>query len=187
MGTINLVKGQNISLAKEAPGLKKVAIALGWDEKDTAGDTFDMDVQVFGIDAQGKSSKEQFVFYNNLTAPGIQHTGDNLTGGGEGDDETIIVTLDEVAASVERIVATVTIYQAKAKNQNMGQIKNAFARIYNAETNQEIAKLDLSEDYSIYSAMKVCELYRHNGEWKFKALEEGLQVELPQLLESYGI
>jgi tellurium resistance protein TerD len=187
MSTINLVKGQNISLAKVAgPSLNKVSVGLGWDES-AGSDSFDMDVQVFGVDASGKSSQDQFVFYNNLTAPGIQHTGDNLTGDAAGDDETINITLDEVSPSVERIVATVSIHEAGTKGQNMGQISNAYARIYNTETGEEIAKLDLTEDYSIYKSMKVCELYRHNGEWKFKALEEGLQGELPQLLESFGL
>lgn len=186
MGTINLKKGQNISLAKEAPGLKKVAVALGWDESG-CGESFDMDVQVFGVNADGKVEEKNFVFYNNLVTEGIVHTGDNTSGGGDGDDETINVDLAAVSSDVQRIVATVTIHEAAAKSQNMGQISNAFARIYDIETGVEIARLDLTEDYSIFDSMKVCEFYRHNGEWKFKALEQGMEGSLPKMLESFGL
>lgn len=187
---ISLSKGGNISLSKEAPGIKQIRIGLGWDPRVTTGQDFDLDASVFLVNGEGKCRSDQdFIFYNNLkSADGsVEHTGDNLTGEGEGDDEVIKVDLSKVPADVDKIAVTVTIHDAQTRGQNFGQVENAFARVVNAENNQEVVRYDLSEDYSVEDAMIFCEVYRNNGEWKFRAIGQGFSGGLADLASKYGL
>lgn len=187
---ISLSKGGNISLSKEAPGIKQIRIGLGWDARVTTGQDFDLDASVFLVNGEGKCRSDQdFIFYNNLkSADGsVEHTGDNLTGEGEGDDEVIKVDLSKVPADVDKIAVTVTIHDAQTRGQNFGQVENAFARVVNAENNQEVVRYDLSEDYSVEDAMIFCEVYRNNGEWKFRAIGQGFSGGLADLASKYGL
>lgn len=186
---INLSKGQKISLEKESPGLKKVLIGLGWDVKraDTGSD-FDLDSSVFLLGENGKLvSDKHFIFYNNLKSPdgAMEHLGDNRSGQGDGDDESIKIDLSKVDASVKKMVFVVTIHQADERKQNFGQVQNAYVRVLNEENSQAIAKYDLSEDYSTETAMVMCELYNHNGEWKMNAVGSGYQGGLQALVNQY--
>jgi len=186
---INLSKGQKISLDKESPGLKKVFIGLGWDVKhgDTGFD-YDLDASCFMLNEAGKIySDKHFIFYNNLKSPdgGVTHTGDNLTGSGDGDDEQIKIDLEKVAQDIKKLVFVVTIHDAESRKQNFGQIENAFVRLVNEENNQEVARFDLGEDYSTETAMIMAELYRHNNEWKMTAVGSGYQGGLQAILNRY--
>ena len=181
---MNLEKGQKIELTKENPGLSKITVGLGWDLQ-TSGPDADLDASAILVGADGKGKK--VVYFNNKTENGVKHTGDNLTGAGDGDDEQILVDLNAVDSDVERIVFAVTIFQAAARNQNFGMVKNAFVRIVNNDNNQEVCRYDLGEDYSVEKSVKVAELYRHNGEWKFGALGEGFTGEIRELFSSYGL
>ena len=187
---ISLSKGGNVSLTKEAPGMEEVIVGLGWDVRATDGQDFDLDASCFMLGANGKvRSDSDFIFYNNLkSADGsIEHTGDNRTGAGEGDDESIYVNLAKVPADVQKLVIAVTIHEADARKQNFGQVSNAFIRIVNKKTNQEIARFDLSEEASTNTAMIFGELYRHNGEWKFRAVSQGYDGGLGPLARSMGV
>lgn len=188
--TITLVKGQKIDLTKDN-NLKKAIIGLGWDtNRYDGGMDFDLDASAFLVDSQGKAQNElDFVFYNNLTHPsgGVVHTGDNRTGEGEGDDEQLVIEFDKVPDHVDRIAITVTIHDAVARSQNFGQVSNAFVRVVNEESNEEILRYDLTEEYSVETAMVVCELYRHNSEWKFNAIGSGFQGGLAALCRNYGL
>ncbi|MDZ8259298.1 TerD family protein [Nostoc sp. ChiQUE01b] len=189
---VSLTKGQRVSLEKVAPGLTDVFIGLGWDIKATdTGYDFDLDSSVFMLGINEKLiSDNHFIFYNNLTSPdtdkSLQHMGDNLTGAGEGDDEVIKVNLKQVPADVQKIVITVTIHEAQQRNQNFGQVKNAFVRIVNAQTKQEAVRYDLVEDYSVETALIMAELYRKDGEWRLNAVGSGYQGGLKSLLERYS-
>ena len=188
---INLSKGQKVSLTKGNPGLKNIMVGLGWDVNafDTGAD-FDLDASVFLCGANGKCPTEkEFIFYGNLKHPSesVEHMGDNLTGGGEGDDEQIMIDLTKVPASIEKIAFTVTIYEADARRQNFGQVSNAFIRIVDQSNGQELIRYDLGEDFSIETAVVVGELYKHNGEWKFNAIGSGFQGGLAALCVHYGI
>ena len=188
---INLSKGQKVSLTKGNPGLKSIMVGLGWDVNafDTGAD-FDLDASVFLCGANGKCPTEkEFIFYGNLKHPSesVEHMGDNLTGGGEGDDEQIMIDLTKVPANIEKIAFTVTIYEADARRQNFGQVSNAFIRIVDQSNGQELIRYDLGEDFSIETAVVVGELYKHNGEWKFNAIGSGFQVDLAALCGHYGI
>ncbi|MCL7929766.1 TerD family protein [Halomonas llamarensis] len=188
--SISLSKGGNISLSKESPGIKQIRIGLGWDPRVTTGQDFDLDASVFMVNSDGKCrSDKDFIFYNNLkSADGsVEHTGDNLTGEGEGDDEVIKVDLSTVPADVDRIAVAVTIHDSAARGQNFGQVENAFARVINEDNNQEVVRYDLSEDYSVEDAMIFCELYRNNGEWKFRAIGQGFSGGLGDLASKYGL
>ncbi|MGY0374105.1 TerD family protein [Clostridium sp. JNZ J1-5] len=188
---INLSKGQKISLTKEAPGLKEAIIGLGWDTKQyDGGYDFDLDASAFLVGDNGKVNNDlDFVFYNNLTDPSgsVTHTGDNRTGEGEGDDEQIIIDFSKVPENISKVAITVTIYDAPQRGQNFGQVSNAFVRITNKETGEEVLRYDLSEDFSIETALVFCELYRHNGEWKFSAIGSGFQGGLAALCKNYGL
>lgn len=187
---ISLSKGGNVSLSKSEPGLKRILIGLGWDARSTDGADFDLDASAFMLGANGKVPNEKaFIFYGNLQAPdgSVVHAGDNKTGGGDGDDEVIKVDLDLVPAEVQTVAITVTIHEADARNQNFGQVKNAFIRIVNGETDKEIARYDLSEDYSTETAMIFGEIYRHNGDWKFRAVGQGYSGGLAAMCAQYGI
>ena len=189
--SISLQKGQKIDLTKTNPGLTQVIIGLGWDtNKYAGGHDFDLDASAFLLDESGKASGIQdFVFYNNLQGGNgsVVHTGDNLTGDGEGDDEQIKVDLSKVPANVAKVSITVTIHDAAARNQNFGQVSNAFVRVVNELTNREIMRYDLGEDFSVETAIVVCELYRHSGEWKFSAIGSGFSGGLQALCANFGL
>ena len=187
---ISLTKGQNISLSKTDPSLKNVLVGLGWDARSTDGQDFDLDASVFMATENGKvSSDRHFIFYNQLVSPcgGVEHTGDNLTGDGDGDDESVIVRLDKVESNIKSLFITVTIHDAEARRQNFGQVSNAFVRIVNNDTSDEIVRFDLSEDYSTETAMVFGEIYRHNGELKFRAIGQGYTGGLYSLCQQYGV
>ena len=187
---ISLTKGQNISLSKTDPSLKNVLVGLGWDARSTDGQDFDLDASVFMATENGKvPSDRHFIFYNQLVSPcgGVEHTGDNLTGDGDGDDESVIVRLDKVESNIKSLFITVTIHDAEARRQNFGQVSNAFVRIVNNDTGDEIVRFDLSEDYSTETAMVFGEIYRHNGEWKFRAIGQGYKGGLYSLCQQYGV
>ena len=188
---ISLKKGQKVSLTKENPGLTKVVVGLGWDvnQYDTGG-AFDLDAAAFLLADSGKVSRsEDFVFYGNLKHPSgcADHMGDNLTGAGDGDDEQIRINLSAVPENISKIAFTVTIYEAETRRQNFGQVSNAFIRIYNELTGEEILRYDLGEDFSIETAIVFGELYKNNGEWKFNAIGCGYQGGLAALCASYGV
>jgi tellurium resistance protein TerD len=188
---ITLSKGQKVDLTKTNPGLSKVMVGLGWDtNKYDGGNDFDLDASIFLLDSNGKcSSEKDFVFYNQLIGGNgsVEHTGDNLTGEGAGDDEQVKVNLSSVPASVEKISFVITIHDAEARNQNFGQVSNAFVRIVNEDSKEEIIRYDLGEDFSIETAIIVGELYRHNGEWKFSAIGSGYQGGLARIATDYGL
>ncbi|KEZ14900.1 TerD family protein [Glaesserella parasuis] len=187
---ISLTKGQNISLSKTDPSLKNVLVGLGWDARSTDGQDFDLDSSIFMTTENGKvPSDSHFIFYNQLRSPcgGVEHTGDNLTGDGDGDDESVIVKLDQVQSDIKSLFITVTIHEADARRQNFGQVSNAFVRLVNNDTNEEVVRFDLSEDYSTETAMVFGEIYRHNGEWKFRAIGQGYSGGLFALCKQYGV
>ncbi len=188
---INLSKGQKVDLTKGNASLKHIMVGLGWDVNAfDSGADFDLDASAFMCGANGKCPTEkEFVFYGNLEHPSgaVKHQGDNLTGEGEGDDEQIFVDLKSIPENVDKIAFTVTIYEAQERRQNFGQVSNAYIRIVDEDTNQELIRYDLGEDFSIETAIVVGELYRHNGEWKFNAIGSGFQGGLAALCGHYGI
>jgi tellurium resistance protein TerD len=188
---ISLQKGQKIDLTKTNPGLKNIFVGLGWDTKKyDGGHDFDLDTQAVLIGDDGKvvNKKTSIIFYNNLKneSGAIQHLGDNLTGEGEGDDEQIKINLSMVPENVQKIAFTVTIHEFDIRQQNFGQVSNAFIRIVNEESNEELIRYDLSEDFSIETAVVVGELYRHENEWKFNAIGSGLQNGLKGVCDNFG-
>lgn len=189
---VSLSKGGNVSLTKEAgaAGLGQVSVGLGWEARTTTGADFDLDASAIALNASGKAISDQFfVFFNNLTSPDgvIQHTGDNLTGEGDGDDEVIKVNLAAVPAETDRIVFTVSIYEAEARRQSFGQVRNAYIRVVNQLTGQELARYDLTEDASTETAMVFGELYRNGAEWKFRAIGQGYASGLRGIALDFGI
>ncbi|QBD87932.1 TerD family protein [Clostridium tetani] len=189
--SINLKKGQKINLTKDNPGLNKAIIGLGWDtNKYSGGYEFDLDASAFLVGNNGKVNDDlNFVFYNNLQDPSgaVVHTGDNRTGDGDGDDEQIIIDFSKVPSDIDKIAITVTIHEAQERGQNFGQVSNAFVRIVNEETDVEILRYDLSEDFSIETALVFCELYRNNGDWKFSAIGSGFSGGLEALCKNYSL
>ena len=187
---LSLQKGGNLSLSKTDPSLTKILVGLGWDERATDGSAFDLDASAFLLTATGKVRGDaDFIFYNQLksTDGAVEHTGDNRTGQGEGDDESLKVDLTLVSADVMKIAFTVTIHDAEARRQNFGQVANAFIRVVNDQTGTEIVRYDLAEDYSTETAMVFGELYRHNNEWKFRAVGQGYAGGLKAMCDQYGI
>ena len=188
---ISLSKGQKVDLTKTNPGLSKIVVGLGWDvTKYDGGKDFDLDAAAFLLGADGKVSNEKdFVFYNNTHggADSIIHTGDNLTGAGDGDDEQIKVELSKIPASIDKVAFTITIHQAAERNQNFGQVSNAFVRIVDEASNTELIRYDLGEDYSVETAVVVGELYRNGAEWKFNAIGSGFSGGLAALCNNFGI
>ena len=188
---VSLAKGQRVSLEKVAPGLTEIFVGLGWDTKATDGGfDFDLDASLFLLGSNEKLiSDNHFIFYNNLTSPdldkSVEHTGDNLTGDGDGDDEVININLQKVPNDVKKIVVVVTIHEAKQRSQNFGQVDNAYIRLVNAKTNLEAARFDLTEDGSVETAMIMAELYRKNDEWRVNAVGAGYQGGLQALLNRY--
>jgi tellurium resistance protein TerD len=187
---VSLAKGGNVSLSKEAPGLTAVLVGLGWDARSTTGSDFDLDASALLCTEAGKvASDKHFVFFNNLKSPdgSVEHTGDNLTGEGEGDDEAIKVDLATVPPEVVKIVFPVSIYDAVNRGQSFGQVRNAFIRVVNQAGGAEIARYDLSEDASTETAMVFGELYRHGMEWKFRAVGQGFASGLAGIASEYGV
>lgn len=187
---ISLQKGQNVSLSKQAPGLKKVRFGLGWDVRKTDGSAFDLDASAFVLDANGKVlSDGHFVFYNNAKDPSgaVIHLGDNRTGEGAGDDEAVEIELGLMPSNATKVSFVVTIHEAEARKQNFGQVANAYIRALNADGDQEIARYDLSEDASTETAMIFGELYRNNEEWKFKAIGQGYAGGLAAVARDFGV
>jgi tellurium resistance protein TerD len=188
---ISLQKGQKIDLTKGNPGLSKIVVGLGWDTNKYSGRAdFDLDASAFLLDQNGRAGGiEDFIFYNNLVGGdgSVQHTGDNLTGEGEGDDEQIKIDLASVPSHVDKIAITVTIHEAVTRGQNFGQVSNAYVRVVNEVNDQEVIRYDLGEDFSVETALVVCELYRHQGEWKFNAVGSGFSGGLAALCANYGL
>ena len=188
--SVSLNKGGNVSLTKQAPGLQAVLVGLGWDARTTTGADFDLDASALMVNTSGKIlSDAHFVFFNNLTSPdgSVEHMGDNLTGEGEGDDEVIKVNLVAVPAEVDKIVVTVSIYDAEARQQSFGQVRNAYIRVVNQADNAELTRYDLSEDASTETAMIFGELYRNAGEWKFRAVGQGYSTGLAGIARDFGV
>jgi len=187
---VSLNKGGNVSLSKEAPGLTAVIVGLGWDPRTTSGADFDLDASALMCNTSGKIlSDGHFVFFNNLTSPdgSVEHSGDNLTGGGDGDDEQIKINLAAVPAECDRVVFPVSIYEAESRGQNFGQVRNAFIRIVNQSGGAEITRYDLSEDASSETAMVFGELYRNGSEWKFRAVGQGYAAGLKGIALDFGV
>lgn len=187
---ISLSKGGNVNLSKEAPGLNKIVVGLGWDARATDGAAFDLDASAFLVKLDGKvRSDNDFCFYNNKVVGdgAVQHTGDNTTGAGDGDDETVKVELSKIPADLDKVVFAVTIHEADARKQNFGQVNHAYIRIVNEDGGQEIARYDLSEDASIETAMIFGEIYRVGADWKFKAVGQGFAGGLGPLAASFGV
>ena len=187
---VSLSKGGNVSLSKEAPGLSSVTVGLGWDARVTDGADFDLDASVFICGENGKiRSDADFIFYNNKIGLGgaVEHLGDNKTGAGEGDDEAVKIDLTKIPADVKKLVFAVTIHEAETRGQNFGQVSNAYMRVLNAAGGAVLAKYDLSEDYSTETAMIFGEIYRHNDEWKMKAIGAGFAGGLWPLASSHGV
>lgn len=188
---VNLKKGQKVDLTKSNPGLTSVVAGLGWDvNKYDGGNAFDLDASVFILGENGSvRSDEDFIFYNNPSdaSKSITHLGDNRTGDGDGDDEQVQLKLNTIPANINKIAFTVTIHDANARGQNFGQVSNAYIRIFNEDNGEELIRYDLSEDFSIETALVVAELYRHNGEWKFSAIGSGFEGELEALCRNFGV
>lgn len=189
---VSLNKGGRISLSKENPGLKKILVGLGWDARATDGADYDLDASAFILSPGDKvRTEEDFIFYNNLVGAkgAVEHQGDNRTGDGEGDDEVIKMDLAQLdtQADIGKISMVVTIHEADAKGQNFGQIENAYIRVVNEETGKEIVRFDLTEDYSIETAMIFGEIYKKDGEWRFSAVGQGFAGGLAAVCKRYGI
>lgn len=187
---VSLSKGGNVSLSKEAPGIESITVGLGWDVRATDGADFDLDASCFMLKADGKVPADNaFIFYNNLKSVdgSIEHTGDNRTGVGEGDDEAIKVELTKVPADIAKLAFSVTIHDAQERKQNFGMVSGAFIRIVNNKDGKEIARFDLSEDASTDTAMIFGEVYRHNDEWKFKAVGQGFAGGLGPMAKNFGV
>jgi tellurium resistance protein TerD len=187
---ISLSKGGNVSLTKSAPGLTNILIGLGWDARATDGAAFDLDASAFLLKEDGKvRSDADFIFFNQpASADGsVKHLGDNTTGAGDGDDEVVKVNLVEVPADVDKIAVSVTIHEAEARRQNFGMVSQAFVRVVNEADNAEIVRYDLSEDFSVETALIFGEVYRSSGEWKFRAVGQGFQGGLAAMAKNYGV
>lgn len=187
---ISLNKGGNLSLTKTDPTLNSMIIGLGWDAKATDGAAFDLDASAFMLKNDGKvRSDADFIFYNQpkSVCGSVEHTGDNTTGEGDGDDESLVLQLNKIPADVEKITFVVTIHDFETRKQNFGMVSNAFIRVVNKDSGVEIARYDLSEDASTETAMIFGEIYRNNGEWKFKAVGQGYAGGLAAVGRNYGV
>lgn len=187
---LSLQKGGNLSLTKTDPSLTKIIVGLGWDPRATDGAEFDLDASAFLLNASGKVRGDtDFIFYNQLksTDGSVEHAGDNRTGAGDGDDEVVKVDLSRVPADVDKIVFTVTIHDADIRRQSFGQVGGAFIRVVNEVTGAEVVRYDLAEDASTETAMIFAELYRNNGEWKFRAIGQGYAGGLKAVANGYGL
>lgn len=188
--TVPLSKGGNINLTKTDSTLKNIVAGLGWDVRETDGETFDLDASILMVKADGKvRSDSDFIYYHQKDSAcgAIHHTGDNRTGAGDGDDEAIHVFLDKVPADIQKLIIGVSIYEAEKKRQNFGQVLNAFVRLVNKDNNEEVTRYDLSENASMDTAMIFGEIYRYEGEWKFKAVGQGFKGGLAELVKQHGV
>ncbi len=187
---LSLSKGGNLSLSKQDPNLRKLVVGLGWDARSTDGQDFDLDASAFLLTASGRTrSDADFIFYNQLKSieGSVEHTGDNRTGEGDGDDEQIKVNLGLIPADVDKVAITVTIHDAEVRRQNFGQVRNAFIRVVNEDTGAEVVRFDLGEDFSTETAVIFAEVYRNGAEWKFRAVGQGYAGGLKALCNSYGV
>ncbi|MDR0664066.1 MAG: TerD family protein [Helicobacteraceae bacterium] len=187
---VSLAKGGNVSLSKLDSSLRRILVGLGWDARSTDGADFDLDASAFLLTKNGKVRNDgDFIFYNKLISPcgSVEHTGDNRTGAGDGDDEAIKVDLSRVPAEIEKIAIAATIHEADSRRQNFGQVGDAFMRIVNLDNNEEIARFDLVEDYGTETAMIFGEIYKKDGEWKFKAIGQGYSGGLEALCKQFGV
>jgi tellurium resistance protein TerD len=190
LSSLTLTKGNNLSLTKADPGLERALIGLGWDPRTTSGEAFDLDASALLVGADGKvRSQDDFIFYNQLQAKdgSVVHLGDNRSGVGEGDDEQILIDLSLIAADVDRVVIVVSIDQADARGQNFGQIRGAYCRVLNQDTDQEVVRYDLSEDAAPETSMIFAEIYRNRAEWKFRAVGQGYATGLHGIATDFGI
>ncbi|ONH28428.1 TerD family protein [Pseudofrankia asymbiotica] len=190
MASVSLSKGGNVSLSKAAPNLTTVTVGLGWQVRQTSGAPYDLDASAIVVDDRGRVlSDSYFIFFNNLTSPdgSVQHLGDNLVGGGGGDDEQIMVDLRGLTAQASKVVFAVSIYDAEVRRQTFGQVRDAFIRVADANTGIEIARYDLTEDASTETAMLFGELYRYGGEWKFRAVGQGYSTGLRGIAVDFGV
>ena len=175
--SVSLVKGQGVSLKKEAPNLKCVLVGLGWDPiTSTSSSSMDIDASVICIDDSGKL--ESIVYYGRKmhSSGAIKHYGDNLTGDGEGDDEQIEIRLDDLPAKISRLSIVINIYAAYSKRQHFGQVQNCFVHAYDCDSMKELVRYDVDGIFDGMTGIYVADIYRYNGEWKFKAIGEGVKV-----------
>ncbi|WP_147305289.1 TerD family protein [Subtercola boreus] len=189
MAGLSLSKGTNLSLTKTSPGLTIATVGLGWDPRTTAGEQFDLDASAMLVAANGKiRSSDDFIFYNQMSTPdgSVVHQGDNRTGEGDGDDEQIVIDLAAVAPDVERIIIAVSIHDADNRRQNFGQVRSAFCRVLDQDL-EEIVRYDLTEDAARETAMLFAEIYRNNGEWKFRAVGQGYETGLAGIAKDFGV
>lgn len=187
---ISLRKGRNLNLSKTDPSLRHLRLGLGWNAAVDTDVDFDLDASVFMLTESGRVRGDgDFIFYGQLRSGcgGVEHTGDNRTGVGDGDDEVLIIRLEKIPAEIVRLVVAVTIHEAEARQQNFGKVADAFIRLVNVETGTELARFDLSEDYSTQTALIFGELYRAGQDWKFKAVGQGCAGELRALALSHGV
>ena len=187
---VSLRKGANLSLSSEDPGLKEILIGLGWNARVTSGSQFDLDASAFLVGENGKVKKDNdFIYYNKLSSDcgSVVHTGDNRTGDGDGDDESIKIYLEKIPADIKKVIICVTIEDAESRKQNFGQVEDSYMRVVNLISDNEIARFDLSEDYSVETAMVFGEIYKNNNEWKFKAIGQGFSGGLLEMCNIYGV
>ncbi|WP_425146114.1 TerD family protein [Deinococcus sp.] len=187
---LTLQKGGNLSLSKQDPNLKRLVVGLGWDARSTDGQDFDLDASAFLLGNSGRVRNDaDFIFYNQLNSVdgSVQHTGDNRTGAGDGDDEQIKIDLSKIAPDVDKIAVTVTIHDSELRRQNFGQVRNAFIRVVNEDSGAEVVRFDLGEDFSTETAVIFAEVYRNGAEWKFRAVGQGYAGGLKALCNSYGV
>lgn len=184
---VSLQKGAKVELTKTNAGLLAVCIGLGWDVAAAGNAAFDLDAFAILLDANKKlTDRQRIIFFNNKTGHGLEHLGDNLTGAGDGDDETIKVDFAQIPADVQEVLFCVNIYDAANRKQNFGQVNNAFIRVYNSETKEELAKFDLSENYSSFNGLVMGKIYRHEAEWKFQAVGEGRNGDINEIASQLG-
>lgn len=186
---LSLQKGGNLSLSKAAPGLTNITVGLGWDARSTDGAAFDLDASAVLLAGDKVRNDSDFVFYGQKqdADASVIHGGDNLTGEGDGDDETIDIHLDKVPAEVDRVVVAATIYDYETRNQSFGQVRNAYIRIVNADNGEELARYDLAEDYALETGVLFGEVYRNGADWKFKAVGQGYADGLGGIGRDFGV
>lgn len=191
---VSLTKGGNVSLTKAAPALNALTLGLGWDVRTTTGADFDLDASALVVGADGKViSNGHFVFFNNKRTPdgSVEHSGDNLTGEGAGDDEAVTVTVSALPPEADKVIVAASIYDADTRNQTFGQVRNAYVRVVDNASGEELARYDLSEDAATETAMVFGEVYRHgtpdNPEWKFRAVGQGYASGLAGIAQEYGV
>lgn len=188
-GVIHLKKGQKVGLMDSNPNLNNIRAGLGWDVARQSGQEFDLDVSVFLVNGSGVTLPDRFIFYNNpaSTEGSVQYLGDNRSGVGEGDDESVRIDLSRVPADVAKISFTVTIYESDQRQQSFGMVSNAYIRIVDEVTNQEVMRYQLDNTFSVETGVIVGELYRYQTTWKFNAIGSGFQGGLAALCKNYGL